>query len=120
MPWNQNLSEFNSSASTEEEERTAETTPRAWWLTNEDRSEYKRASRPTSVCRLVLTGAGFDETLAYLHEYLVNSAPFDGIMGFSQGGCMAAVLAALVEKPGYSASFPTEPPLQKFKCEVSR
>lgn len=69
---------------------------------------------------------GYDETLRYIHDFMVNNPPFDvgfrspgngvlapgtrhpaseekssaltkqGIMGFSQGGCMAAILAALV------------------------
>jgi hypothetical protein len=42
MPWNQNLSDFDSSATTESEAQTAETTPRAWWLSNADRTEYRR------------------------------------------------------------------------------
>lgn len=63
---------------------------------------------------------GFEETLAYIHDFLVKSEPFDGIMGFSQGGCMAAVLAALLENPGFSPHFPTEPSIQKFKCTFRR
>lgn len=45
MPWNQSLSEYDSSATTAKEEQTAETTPRAWWLTAKERTEYRRASR---------------------------------------------------------------------------
>lgn len=46
MPWNQNLSDFDSSATTEEEQQTPETTPRAWWLTAKERTVYRRASSP--------------------------------------------------------------------------
>lgn len=42
MPWNQNLDQFASNATTEEEEQTPETTPRAWWLTDSDRKVYRR------------------------------------------------------------------------------
>lgn len=43
MPWNQSLSEFDSTATTEQEEQTPETTPRAWWLTAKERTIYRRA-----------------------------------------------------------------------------
>ena len=53
---------------------------------------------------------GFDEAVAYIHDYMINNPPFDvrpphtgsgradkqGIMGFSQGACMAAILSSLV------------------------
>lgn len=51
---------------------------------------------------------------------MVKNGPFDGIMGFSQGACMAAVIAALLEKPGLHPAWPAEPPLPKFKCKLSR
>ncbi|GFZ42537.1 hypothetical protein JCM24511_00253 [Saitozyma sp. JCM 24511] len=72
---------------------------------------------------------GYDETLRYIHDFMVKNPPFDekgstlkkqGIMGFSQGGCMAAILAALLEKPGLSPYWPSEPPLPKFKCTCHR
>ena len=44
MPWNQSLSEFDSTATTESEEQTPETTPRAWWLTAKERTVYRRMS----------------------------------------------------------------------------
>jgi hypothetical protein len=59
MPWNQSLSEFDSTATTEEEQQTPETTPRAWWLTAKERTVYRRMSSPfdgTEV--LVAAGVG--------------------------------------------------------------
>lgn len=41
MPWAQNTSEFDSDATTEKEEQTPETTPRAWWLSTNDRTAYR-------------------------------------------------------------------------------
>ncbi|ORY24046.1 serine hydrolase FSH [Naematelia encephala] len=111
MPWNQNLSEFDSSATTEKAEQTPETTPRAWWTTNGDRTIYR--------LWLKLPGKGFDETVQYIHDYLVKSEPFDGIMGFSQGACMAAILGALLTKPGLHPLFPSEPPLRAPKFIIS-
>jgi len=60
---------------------------------------------------------GFDEAVAYIHDYMINNPPFDvhqpnmscgradkqGIMGFSQGACMAAILSSLVCVPRLSA-----------------
>lgn len=40
--------------------------------------------------------AGFDESVEHIHKALVEQGPFDGVMGFSQGGCMAMIVAALV------------------------
>ncbi|CAD6579786.1 MAG: hypothetical protein TREMPRED_002567 [Tremellales sp. Tagirdzhanova-0007] len=122
MPWTRNMNEFDSDATTDKEEQTAETTPRAWTFASEDRSVYRK----------------FDETIQYWHEFLVKEPPFDGIMGFSQGACMAAILAALVNKhlpskkrnfaekmvvqletPRLHPLFPPDPPLPKFKFLIS-
>ena len=42
MPWNSNMDDFDSSATTEAETQTPETTPRAWWLSSADRQTYRR------------------------------------------------------------------------------
>lgn len=43
MPWaSQSLDEFASNATTETEQQTPETTPRAWWLSGGDKKVYKR------------------------------------------------------------------------------
>ncbi|EKC99276.1 hypothetical protein A1Q2_06476 [Trichosporon asahii var. asahii CBS 8904] len=99
MPWNQRLDDFASSATTEEAEQTPETTPRAWWLSPGDRSVYKH----------------FDETVSYVYDFMQKNGPFDGIMGFSQGACMAAVLGAL---PGLHPNFPEGLPKPKFIIAV--
>ena len=85
MPWNQSLSEFDSSATTEEENQTPETTPRAWWLTAKERTVYRRKSHTlptlTGVSQSVGSGAetctGFDEAVAYIHDFMINNPPFD-------------------------------------------
>ncbi|KAL7420259.1 Family of serine hydrolases 3 [Cryptotrichosporon argae] len=102
MPWNQNLDDFDSTATTDAAAQTAETTPRAWWLTNADRTVYRK----------------FDETLAYIHDFMARNGPFDGVMGFSQGACMAAILCALLEKPGALSAFPSEPAFAPFKFAI--
>eukprot|EP00802_Teleaulax_amphioxeia_P022877 Tamp_23376.p1 GENE.Tamp_23376~~Tamp_23376.p1 ORF type:complete len:154 (+),score=29.74 Tamp_23376:467-928(+) len=40
----------------------------------------------------------FDETLAFLDRVFLQHGPFDGILGFSQGACVAGVLCALLDK----------------------
>ena len=91
---------------------------------------HGRTSRP--VHELQLTRAGLDESLTYLHKAMIEQGPFDGIMGFSQGACMAAVLAALVspgighrlrsfrsfqlETPNLHPLWPSEPAIPKLKC----
>lgn len=78
-----------------------------------------------------------DETIAYLHDFLIKQdEPFDvrrslwpshpirltagdvlqGVFGFSQGACMSALLAALMEKPPFHPQFPPHPKLKPFKC----
>jgi predicted esterase len=103
MPWNQNLDQFASNATTEEDVQTPETTPRAWWLTDSDRKVYRR----------------IDESIAYIHEFIVANGPFDGIMGFSQGACMASLVAALLVKPNLHPSWPAEPALPKPKFVIA-
>ncbi|KAJ5087949.1 Serine hydrolase FSH [Penicillium angulare] len=39
-----------------------------------------------------------NETLAYIATVLKDSGPFDGIIGFSQGGALAAMITSLLEE----------------------
>ncbi|KAK1926866.1 serine hydrolase-domain-containing protein [Papiliotrema laurentii] len=103
MPWASSMDDFDSVATTEEEQQTPETTPRAWWLSSGDRQTYRR----------------FDESVEHIHKALVEQGPFDGVMGFSQGGCMAMIVAALTEKPGLHPKFPAEPSVPKMKFVIS-
>jgi len=40
----------------------------------------------------------FDESLQYISEVFTSRGPFDGVMGFSQGACVAALLSVLRER----------------------
>jgi predicted esterase len=55
----------------------------AWWFASDDGLTYRHS----------------DTSLAYLASVLTTQGPFDGVFGFSQGGCCAAVLAAALEQP---------------------
>ncbi|XP_073120937.1 uncharacterized protein [Henckelia pumila] len=50
-----------------------------WFAYNEDFTEYE----------------DFDECLAYIEDCMVQYGPFDGLLGFSQGGILSAALPGL-------------------------
>ena len=54
MPWNQNPSELDSDAAIDEEEQTPETTPRAWWLSTQDRTVYRSSSVSRLSCHVCM------------------------------------------------------------------
>lgn len=49
---------------------------RCWWLNTSDN-----------------TYLGFDEAEAYLKAHIAKNGPYDGVLGFSQGAAMAAIVA---------------------------
>lgn len=58
------------------------TTPRAWWKTNPEKT----------------TAHGLEDSIIILRDILQRDR-YDGVFGFSQGAAMAALLAALLERP---------------------
>lgn len=58
------------------------TTPRAWWKTNPEKT----------------IAHGLEESILLLRDILQRDR-YDGVFGFSQGAAMAALLAALLERP---------------------
>ncbi|KAI9318658.1 serine hydrolase FSH [Dichotomocladium elegans] len=40
---------------------------------------------------------GFKDTMAYIKKILLEEGPFDGVLGFSQGACLAGILAHALE-----------------------
>lgn len=38
---------------------------------------------------------GFDESIQKVNEAFINMGPFDGILGFSQGGSLVALICLL-------------------------
>jgi hypothetical protein len=53
----------------------------AWWKALDVVSEYPE----------------LPSTLLYLHEYIQQAGPFDGVLGFSQGGALAVMLTSWCE-----------------------
>lgn len=56
--------------------------PRAWWRADDDGNYLD-----------------WDKSVDYINDVLAKEGPFDGIVGFSQGGCLAGILASAFEKP---------------------
>lgn len=76
--------------------------PRAWWMSREE--GY----------------VGWESTIHSLAQLSREQGPFDGILGFSQGGSAAAVVAAAIEHPALLSkldTIQTEP--LKFMISVS-
>ncbi len=67
---------------TVDENTPIEEQPRAWWLAKDDGS-YE----------------GWEETVSLLNKSFEELGPLDGIMGFSQGACLAGLLASAFEDP---------------------
>lgn len=62
---------------------------RVWWLSSDDNAVY----------------AGVDAAIAYLEEVVRTQGPFDGVVGFAQGGTLAALLAAMQPHPTFAFRF---------------
>ncbi|KAF8320347.1 hypothetical protein DL93DRAFT_2073927 [Clavulina sp. PMI_390] len=78
--------------------------PRAWWTANEDKTIYYN----------------LDPTLVYIKTLLEKQeVPFDGVLGFSQGAAMAALLVALLERPDDLPSAKINHPPMRFGVFVS-
>ncbi|NXN96843.1 OVCA2 Esterase, partial [Rhinopomastus cyanomelas] len=60
--------------------------PRGWWFSGPGTFEAEEAPAEP---------AGLDESLAAVAEALAEHGPFDGLLGFSQGAALAAMVCAL-------------------------
>lgn len=56
--------------------------PRAWWRASDDGSYLE-----------------LDKSIEFLNQAFEEQGPFDGVFGFSQGACLAAILASAFEAP---------------------
>ena len=62
---------------------------RAWWLAPAEENQLR--PRDTSTC------VGVEASLQALEQVLRDEGPFDGVLGFSQGGAAAAILCAAIQ-----------------------
>lgn len=79
----------------DDEEEEEETDAWGWWRRKGDAEPY--------------TYAGMERGLARAAEALRAAGPFDGVVGFSQGGALAGMVAALLE-PGRREAFEAAQP----------
>ncbi|XP_020626375.1 esterase OVCA2-like, partial [Orbicella faveolata] len=68
-----------------------------WWFSTED-DTYDPLS-PSDVSK------GYDESIELVKSTFLNQGPFDGVLGFSQGACLLAILCALREQGSLSFKF---------------
>ena len=69
------------------------TTYHEWYNASDDHSEYRRLG----------------ETIAFLERYMAENGPYAGVVGFSQGGTLAHLVAYLQAS---GAAFTRHPPLR--------
>lgn len=63
---------------------------RAWWFNKDDGTfSGKNRSGPA---------IGFDESVALVERVWQEQGPFQGLLGFSQGGCFVGLLCSLAER----------------------
>ncbi|KAI0919075.1 hypothetical protein AcW1_003453 [Taiwanofungus camphoratus] len=95
---NSSLEDLGAAEATEEKDPAL--APRGWWKVDATRTQTH----------------GLEDSLALLRDVLAKDH-YDGVFGFSQGASMAAILAALLERPEVHPPFlidgkPPHPPLQ--------
>ncbi|KAJ9096022.1 hypothetical protein QFC21_005386 [Naganishia friedmannii] len=86
------VADFDSESSLDKEQRTPETTPRAWFTASHDHSDPNKIETTYNM---------MDETIAYLHDFLIQQEePFD------------------MEKPALHPKFPAHPKLKPLKFAI--
>ncbi|XP_013419337.1 esterase OVCA2-like [Lingula anatina] len=70
---------------------------RGWWFSRED--DYFRAQDDTDCCK------GFDQSLQTIQQAFQEQGPFDGVLGFSQGAALVALMCGLREKDEEACPF---------------
>jgi Ran GTPase-activating protein (RanGAP) involved in mRNA processing and transport len=71
---------------------------RCWWHTCSNAANAGMQSTDSEDDMLNLRYVGLEDSIAYLEKYFELMGPFDGILGFSQGGALAAILASMQEQ----------------------
>ena len=60
---------------------------RAWWISSDDGTHYE----------------GMVDSLKYIAQIMEANGPYDGILGFSQGGVLLSILCLMQKCPNYFA-----------------
>uniref|UniRef100_T1IAF4 FSH1 domain-containing protein n=1 Tax=Rhodnius prolixus TaxID=13249 RepID=T1IAF4_RHOPR len=70
---------------------------KSWWFTGENQVYISKV--PSEI------DDGFSESVNTVQNFINESGPFDGLLGFSQGAAFAGILALLLEKNEFAADF---------------
>lgn len=73
-----------------DEQEASNEIERGWWFSADDDSY--------NALDVTECDKGFDKSLEYLNEIFRQHEPIDGILGFSQGGCLAGILCSIAEQ----------------------
>ncbi|XP_067667059.1 esterase OVCA2-like [Haliotis asinina] len=63
---------------------------RGWWFSQED--DTYNAQEVSQCCK------GYDESVEFVKQSLVEQGPFDGVLAFSQGACLLSLVCCLRER----------------------
>lgn len=69
-----------------------------WWF-SADKPDYFKSTQISDYVK------GFDESLREVEKIFEEKGPFDGILGFSQGGSMVGLICALKQLGGKCSPF---------------
>ncbi|GAA5808110.1 hypothetical protein MFLAVUS_001492 [Mucor flavus] len=72
-------------AAAQDENAPEEGKPAAWWLPYDGKQTEEGYY------------VGFKESVTFLKDFMSREGPFDGVFGFSQGACLAAVMTLCLE-----------------------
>jgi len=60
---------------------------KGWW--------FSATNKSYDALEITDCDSGFNETMDYINEIFQTKGPFDGIFGFSQGGCLSSILCKI-------------------------
>lgn len=80
IPKKADSSDLDNNASSSEIEK-------GWWFSTTDKSY--------NALDVTECDSGFSEAIGFINEIFQTKGPFDGIFGFSQGGCLASILCKI-------------------------
>ncbi|XP_030041803.1 esterase OVCA2 [Microcaecilia unicolor] len=72
--------------------------PRGWWFSNSQLQTFDALEETDS-------SQGLEDTLALLDRVFAEQGPFDGVLGFSQGAALGAILCALKSQEDHRFPF---------------
>lgn len=67
-------------------------TPRSWW--------FSKSEKTFSSKDITEIATGFEESIKTVGDFIKESGPYDGLLGFSQGASMAHLLLCLHQRQG--------------------